>query len=152
MRVLLRPLAALCLSAGFAGLANAVSVGQPEREGTINAFEIIGDSLVSAQQVHSSALRPLEYCFCSQQLLVAVRWYPRQGISHRQGGEQSYPNQRPPCVGLWCVIFHVACDPNTSSLFPCLNRMGSSSKRPTTYGRNHQHVLRCGYPSTSACD
>ncbi|KXN90857.1 Galactose oxidase [Leucoagaricus sp. SymC.cos] len=55
MQALLRPLAALCLSATLVGLANAQSVvdapGQPKRKGTINSFEIIGDSLVSGQQI-----------------------------------------------------------------------------------------------------
>ncbi|KAF5351680.1 hypothetical protein D9756_007693 [Leucocoprinus leucothites] len=55
MQDLLRPLATLCLSAVLIGLTNAQTVlpppGQPKRKGTINSFEIIGDSLVSAQQL-----------------------------------------------------------------------------------------------------
>ncbi|KAF9447951.1 copper radical oxidase [Macrolepiota fuliginosa MF-IS2] len=55
MRTLLPPLATLYLSTTLAGLVRAQNVlpppGQPAQQGNINNFEIIGDSLVSAQQL-----------------------------------------------------------------------------------------------------
>ncbi|EKM74650.1 hypothetical protein AGABI1DRAFT_116791 [Agaricus bisporus var. burnettii JB137-S8] len=55
MWALLHPLATLAISASVAGSAGAQltipAPGQPSRKGTIGAFEIIGDSLVSAQQL-----------------------------------------------------------------------------------------------------
>jgi hypothetical protein len=55
MQAVLHTLAALAVSASVAGSASAQPTipppGQPSRKGTIGSFEIIGNSLVSAQQV-----------------------------------------------------------------------------------------------------
>lgn len=80
MQKILCPLAAFCLSASLAGCSTVLAPpGQPRRKGVLNSFELVGDSLVSAQQVcYLRTHYPVQHVL--RRRLEAIHWYSRQDI------------------------------------------------------------------------
>jgi hypothetical protein len=95
------PLATLILIILSANFVDAQSTlpppGQPVKSGAPGQFEIITQSLVSAQQVwhwyHSYELRLISH--------LAFPGNFEDGLLYRQGREQPNPDKRASCVGFW---------------------------------------------------
>ncbi len=90
--------AALSLFASVYAQNTVSKPGQPSRsDAPLGQFEVVGDSIASAQQVRTAVLRGTREIHIAR--VAAIPRNNRQGLHRRQGGEQSDKDQRSPRMG-----------------------------------------------------
>ena len=95
----------LYISSLFLGLAYGQATtlpppGQPSKQAALGAFNIIGSSLVSAQQVLPIFIIRVPTLHANS---PDVPRLIRQGLLHRQGRKQPYPNKWSSSLGFRCT-------------------------------------------------